>query len=686
MVRSLRPHPTVPPGFSQGECAVLTLDDVLSIRHPEAPAWSADGQWIGFLYIVDGTPELWAYGPSARLIRVSSPGCKVGAWGWGPHHQLVYAEESTVLTWDSLGPPRTLARGSARVAELCWSPDRSRLAILADGHVTILGLSGPAPLSVDVSAPGRVMPGIAWSPESESLVGTIVSANLEKPRQAFMAAASTGTLTWQSQHEDATLSARFISADHVLVQRMSMDGRTVTLEDVAVDSGEPRLIHRETSDRGPAHPAEPAVSPDGRHVAYVATVDGWPHLLLWDRHHDERALLLPGRHEDVGHAHDRPVFSSDGRWLIFSSSHGGLTERHLWVYEMSTGEIRKLTHSRGTQVNPAVSPDSSRVAYLDASEHHSLEVAVAGIDEAREILTLTHSMPAAWVPEAISLATPVVLTASDGFQSHADLFLPKPFDPSRKYPALIYLHGGPMRQMRLGWHPMHPYAVFHAFNQYLLDRGYVVLSVDYRGGTGYGTEYEQANFQNRGTGDMSDVVAGAHYLKTLPYVDAERLGVWGLSYGGYLTLALLTKEPALFQVGVNIAGVWDFDRLSEFSRRRYPGLPNFWQRRLGGPLSDATRPYYHAASPAHFAEALTAPLYNFHGTDDEAVDFHQLDLIVEDLTRLHKDFSVMYYPGESHMFHRRATWEDAFPRMERAFGTHLQRNAQHALQTPPDGP
>lgn len=656
---------------------MLSLDDVLSIRHPEAPAWSADGQWIGFSYIVDGTPELFAYGPDESLVRVSSPGAKVRAWDWGPGHQLTYAEGSAVFAWEGIGPPTPLVHGGTPVSELRWSPDRTRLAVLRDGRVSIMSPAGPgqrAPVVVDCSIPGRVLPGLRWSLDSESLAATMHQDDISKPRQAFVVAASTGALSWQSQHTDATLSFQFLEPGYALVQRISMDSRQVTLDSLNLLTGEVHQVYRETSDRGPSHPPEPTVSPDGRHVAYVADVDGWPHLLLWDSQLDQRSLLLPGRHEDVGHAHDQAVFSRDGQWLVFSSSQGGLQERHLWAYEIASGEPRQLTRTPGTQVNPDVSPDGSRVAYLEASETHSLEVAVVSLEDG-STRTLTQSMPPAWVPDAVSLATPLVLTAADGFESHADLFLPKPFDPARKYPALIYLHGGPMRQMRRGWHPMHPYAVFHAFNQYLLDRGYVVLSVDYRGGTGYGTEYEQANFQNRGTGDMSDVVAGARYLATLPYVDAGRLGVWGLSYGGYLTLALLTKEPSLFRVGVNIAGVWDFDRLAEFSRRRYPGLPSFWERRLGGPPTEATRQHYHAASPAHFAEALCAPLYNFHGTDDEAVDFHQLDFIVQDLTRLHKDFTVMYYPGESHMFHRRFTWEDAFPRMERAFAAHLRPDA-----------
>lgn len=136
----------------------------------------------------------------------------------------------------------------------------------------------------------------------------------------------------------------------------------------------------------------------------------------------------------------------------------------------------------------------------------------------------------------------------------------------------------------------------------------MTLSVDYRGGTGYGQEYEKANYLQFAQAELDDCLRGGEYLKALPYVDAERVGIWGLSYGGYMTLAALTKSPETFAMGVNIAGVWDQEQWARWRGKKDAGYPLV------------------------FVAGLQAPLLNLHGTDDEAVDFGQLDQIVKDCT------------------------------------------------------
>jgi dipeptidyl aminopeptidase/acylaminoacyl peptidase len=257
---------------------------------------------------------------------------------------------------------------------------------------------------------------------------------------------------------------------------------------------------------------------------------------------------------------------------------------------------------------------------------------------------------------------------------HADLWLPREGPPAgERLPGLVYVHGGPTRQMREGWHPMHAYAVFYAYNQYLVGRGYAVISVDYRGGTGYGVEYEQANHMGFARRDMEDCIAAAEHLAAQPEVDPERMAIWGLSYGGYMTLAALTKRPEVFALGINIAGLWDMEQWARWISEHHHGHVPYFIRRLGGPLDEGGDAEAHRqASPKNFVDGLRGPLLNLHGTADANVDFAQLDEIVRDCTERGKDFAALYYPDESHMFTKRATWEDAFARIEGAFERYLR--------------
>jgi dipeptidyl aminopeptidase/acylaminoacyl peptidase len=178
----------------------------------------------------------------------------------------------------------------------------------------------------------------------------------------------------------------------------------------------------------------------------------------------------------------------------------------------------------------------------------------------RRVETLTSSMPPAW--RAAGTVAPEYLTyeSKGGFVVNADLYVPPCLDRRERHPAIVYLHGGVYQQMRNGWHPSFAYSMLHGINQLLLQRGYVVLSVEYRGSTGFGLDYDQANYLECGRGDVEDCVNGARYLASLEFVDPERIGIWGLSYGGTMTLAALAKHPDVFAMGLNLAGIWDMEQ------------------------------------------------------------------------------------------------------------------------------
>lgn len=647
---------------------MLRIDDVLSIRHPDPPQWSPDGKWLAFHYNVDGVRELWAVpADGGEPVRVSAPGVAVGPWDWSAGHRLGYAVQGKVYVVDLGSEPVPLLEGQEQVTELKWSPDGSVLGVVRQGKLSLLG-AGSGPLLQDLLVPGAVNPTFHWSPDGKHVACAILEGS---QRDAAVVEVATGRLVWRSNTAECEYGIAWVGNDRLSIARISMDSTRREYALVSLPDGTEEVLEREESHKGLKMEIAPVASPDGQAIAYTLVVDGWLHVVLRDVCRGTRAVLLPGPHEDYGHAYDKPAFSPDGRYVAFSSNKGAHQQRQIWRYDRQTGVVKQLTTETGTNVNPAWSPDGDRMAYLTCGPYHSAEVAVmtaAGEGHRR----LTRSMPAAWSRKSIVVPRHITYPSAGGMEIHADLFLPQGFDSGQKYPALVYVHGGPIRQMRYGWHPLHPYAVFYSFNQFLLHRGYVVLSVDYRGSTGYGVEYEQANYLQFAQAEMEDCVNGALYLKSLPYVDGDRIGIWGLSYGGYMTLAALTKRPEVFAMGINIAGVWDQEQWAQWRAAKDVGYPVFFVQRWGGPKGEHNTEVYWQISPKNFVSGLKAPLLNLHGTADEAVDFAQLDAIIRDCTEHGKDFAAIYYPGETHMFSRRKTWEDAFRRMVLAFDRYLK--------------
>ncbi len=643
---------------------LLTIDDVLSIRHPEGPPrWAPDGARVAFAYHVDGVRELWTAAGPGTAARASAPGQTVGAFAWSAAGDLVYAVKNEA--WVT-GRPSPWLSGLDPVGDLACAPQGGALAVIRRGRLALLWPDGRLR---EVALPGDALSPLVWSPGG----GRLACALREGEACDLVAVdVATGRVLWRTRTPDWEYGPDWVGEGRLTFGRASVDAMRREWVIADLESGEEVLVERHESAKGFGVHVPPVVAPDGGAIAYTWPVEGWTHVVLYDVASGARKVLMPGQHEDLGTETERPRFSPDGRHLAFASSRGDLRQRHIWRYDREAGGAPvQVSHAPGTQCEPMWSPDGRAIACIACGPRSSPEVAVVAAGGGEET-AWTASMPAAWAREPVVEPEHVVLTSGDGMRVHADLFLPATLDRSARHPALVFVHGGPSRQMRCGWHPMHSYAVFYAFNQLLLQRGYVVISIDYRGGTGYGLDYEQGNYLQFAQGDLADCVAAADHVKALPFVDPERVGIWGLSYGGYMTLAALTKRPDVFAMGINIAGIWDMEQWAKWRWNRTPGHPVYFVRRWDGPKADGNAEIYRQISPRNFADGLRAPLLNLHGTADANVDFAQLDEIVRDCTAKGKDFAALYYPDESHMFTRRDTWEDAFGRMVAAFDRYLR--------------
>jgi len=265
-------------------------------------------------------------------------------------------------------------------------------------------------------------------------------------------------------------------------------------------------------------------------------------------------------------------------------------------------------------------------------------------------------LPAEFPMNELVIPELVIVNAPDGLEIPCQIFLPKGAKKKGKLPGVVYTHGGPVRQMLLGWHYMGSYFDAYAFNQHLANHGYAVLSVNYRSGIGYGRSFRNApDTGRRGASEYQDILAGAQYLQSRPEVDPERIGKWGLSYGGLLTAMALARNSDIFKVGVDMAGVHDWSTL----RGRSPD-------EFGGQLA-------RDSSPIASLETWKSPVLFIHGDDDRNVPFQQTTDLVQKL-RAKGDvyFELMIVPDEPHVFllykNRMECYKRAFEFIERFIG------------------
>ena len=257
-------------------------------------------------------------------------------------------------------------------------------------------------------------------------------------------------------------------------------------------------------------------------------------------------------------------------------------------------------------------------------------------------LLATESLPASY--PAAELVTPkqVVFKSSDGVTVHCQLF--EKAGGLAKKPAIIYVHGGPPRQMLLGWNYSDYYANAYAMNQYLASRGFVVLSVNYRLGIGYGYEFHNAkNGGSNGASEYLDIKAAGEWLAKQSQIDPKRIGIYGGSYGGFLTALALGRDSKLFAVGVDIHGV--HDRTVE--RARNLVLPDQYER-----APDANRALEVAwkSSPVAYVNTWKSPVLFIHGDDDRNVRFSQSTDLVRRLEELGVPMETMVIVDDTHHF------------------------------------
>jgi len=390
----------------------------------------------------------------------------------------------------------------------------------------------------------------------------------------------------------------------------------------------------------------------GDRIVFRAEQDTWPRMFSVSVSNAsmEPTLLTPGEGEV-----ERVAFSPDGHWLYYTSNIGDQDRRHLWRVPVSGGTSQQLTQGPLIETVLAVPGSGQYLAALQSGPRQPVSVSVfsAGGAEARLIgPPAPPSFPASKhvIPQSVEI------TAADGVKSHAIVFLPPDLRPGEKHPALLYLHGNGGRLV-LGYPDQSNgyYQSNYGLIQYFVNKGYIVAAMNYRGdGALYNAPYNRpGEYGANGVSEYRDALAAGLYLKNRPDVDTERLGVWGLSYGGWITGEALSRNSDVFRAGAIFAGV-----------------------QLRSTSLDPENLAYQS-SPAYNIDKWTSPTLFIHGDDDRNVEFSQTIGLINALRAKGTPHKAFVMPDETHYMMRFATRARAFHEVDDWFETWLIRKKQY---------
>jgi len=617
-------------------------------------AWSPDARTIA--YVRGGSsdnPEKRAPNPAHLPGGAEQDVWMISANGGSPRRvgagrAPTFSPTGDLLAWfsdgriwyqrpDDIGakPPQSIhVFGDCK--SFTWSPDGTKLAFVSDrGSHSFVGVFSPATDSIAFVDPGSDHDSYpVWSPDSREI---------------------------------AFIRVPYFKEENFDGPQRTGEPWSIRVADVATGQG--RELWRAAAGQGSVFRALDATQQlywmaDGR-LIFPWEADGWLHLYSIAADGGRARLLTPGKFE-VENATGAPDRSA----VVYSSNQNDSERRHIWKVSASTAPFA-LSSGEGIETQPAVGSDSRTVAVLRSDARIPIRPAVlAGPAQIRDLAP--QMIPADFPASQMVTPQPVVYSSTDGMRIHGDLFLPPASGACVRHPAVVFVHGGSQRQMLLGWHSMDYYSGAYALDQYLVSRGYVVLSINYRSGIGYGLDFREAlQYGPTGASEFRDVEGAGLYLRSRCDVEPQHIGIWGGSWGGFLTALALARDSKLFAAGVDLSGVhdWNIDNPQNFQ--------------VSDTAVDINARWRLAwqSSPLASVDEWRSPVLLVQGDNDDEVPFLQTVQLAAALRQRKVAVQELIFPDEVHDFLLYRSWLAAYSATAAFFDEHFRgRQAAPAPQ------
>jgi dipeptidyl aminopeptidase/acylaminoacyl peptidase len=679
---------------------------------PDQLSWSKKGHTLVFLWNAEGRrfKDLYAYHPDRqnlvrltdlekqtdelnltdaekddRLRRYLLPEIGLGSFDLSEDgSRVAFSWRNDLWIANTTGdkPPLRLTHTKIPETQPQFSPDGTQLASIRGGQVIVQDLStGQIWQSTDVE--NATLTGYRWSPDGKQFVYSIrrgparqlpimvysgrfvatrniprtvagdesnesalfvVPSEGGKPQQIDLGPGplrgSASLPEWSRDSKKLVLI--HFQPDWKKKQIVVIDAHTLKAKSVSEES-DPRWV-----DYGYA-----GWSPDSKTVFFTSERDGWAHLYTVAAEGGTAKQLTKGQweiHKDTFSENPQWV----GEWLYFSSTEGDTAQRQTYRIRSDGADKEKLSSQEGLNLG-VISEDGKHFAWLRADSKNPTDL---WVDD--------HRVTKSPQPEFYTMSWPErkylhYLSRGDKQTIAARMMLPPAYreGDGKKWPAVVYVHGsGYATSVLKQWGSYMDYR--YAYNTFLANHGYVIFEMDYRGSTGYGRDWRAGVYLNMGGPDLDDVLGGVDYLRSLKNIDMDRVGIWGVSYGGFMTDMAMFKAPGVFKAGAAWAAVNDWENYNA----------GYTAQRLNTP--DKNPEAYRRSSPIYFSNNLKDHLLIVHGMVDDNVLFQDAVQLTEKLIHEGKDFSHIYYPQESHGFVRDETWLDALRRTTEWFDRYLR--------------